>query len=76
MKFFFTFILAFILGVVTALSYTHYYDSKRKVVHGREIREMGDYRFINPLLECEMAGRLAGCKKENFKQLLTLKFRH
>ena len=37
---------------------------------GGQVREIGDYRFINPLLECEVAEGRIDARKTNFKSEL------
>lgn len=36
----------------------------------RQIREIGDYRFINPLLECDVSQGRIDAHKQNFRSLL------
>ena len=36
----------------------------------KQIRQIGDYRFINPLLECEVSQGKIDARKENFRELL------
>lgn len=66
-------LIAFILGTAVAWGVMHFYPAKQHVTQGRQVREMGNYRYINPLLECEMSDGIIDIRKENFKRELTEK---
>ena len=40
-------------------------------VHSSEMREMGQYQFVNPLLECEVAQGVIDSYSENFRSALS-----
>jgi beta-lactamase class A len=67
MKYIFSCFITFILGAVAGISYIHYNPRNNLILPVREIRQIGDYHFINPLLECEISDGLLDSPKENFK---------
>ncbi len=71
MKKLFSLLVTFIVGIAVGLGTIYFYSSKQVFTAGREVREMGRYRFINPLLECEVADNSIDARKENFVKDLT-----
>jgi beta-lactamase class A len=59
------------LGIIIGVASASLFRSKMNVTTSRELREMGVYHFINPLLECEISDGLIDVRKENFKYDLT-----
>jgi beta-lactamase class A len=64
-----TFILIFVAGLIAGVvsgrlfhAYTDNHD-----VSSKQVREMGDFHFTNPLLECEISEGMIDAPKINFK---------
>lgn len=60
-------LIVFILGAAIGGYLVYIYPIAQPIVQARQIREMGHYRLINPLLECDLAGGILDARKENFK---------
>ena len=42
------------------------------ISNSKQVRQMGDYEFVNPLLECEVAEGVIDARKENFQSDLEI----
>lgn len=66
----------FFLGLITGGGVSQWADwfSKADVVEqSKQVRQVGEYRYTNPLLECEVAEGTIDAKKQNFQDVLEKK---
>lgn len=72
-KVFFGVFLIFAIGVISGYSLFAFLDrnAHRDVNNtSKQIRQVGEYRYINPLLECEVAEGTIDVRKQNFRDEL------
>lgn len=46
-------------------------DFEQPETTSHQVRQVGEYRYINPLLECEVAGGTLDARKQNFRESLS-----
>lgn len=61
----------FLCGLAVGWGANYVYQAQAPKNTAKEIREIGDYRFINPLLDCDISAGLIDSRKENFTRELT-----
>lgn len=69
-KVFFAITVIFATGMLAGFFSARFSSPERTVSEdnsSRQVRQGGEYRFINPLLECEVAEGILDAKKQNFR---------
>ncbi len=72
-KVFFGVFLIFAIGVITGYGLFVFLDRdahSNVSSNSKQIRQVGEYRYINPLLECEVAEGTIDARKQNFRDEL------
>ncbi len=73
MKYYLGVLVIFILGVAAGIGIESVNLFQQFNEPVKEMREMGDYRFINPLLDCDISSGVIDSRKSNFNHDLTAK---
>ena len=58
----------FLLGLMTGgivSSWEEWFSKEDTIEHSKQVRQVGEYRYTNPLLECEVAEGTIDAKKQN-----------
>jgi beta-lactamase class A len=66
------FLLGLMMGGVFS-SWEELFSQVDKIEHSKQVRQVGEYRYTNPLLECEVAEGTIDAKKQNFQDALEKK---